>query len=143
MNILLKRFSYNDNGTNGILLLDGKFECYTAENTKEIIPCGTYEIGYNPNLSDKTMEYKQKYMWFNLHLQLNDVFKREWVYIHIGNDPVKDSEGCILVGESFVKNDKGWIGNSMITFRCLYKKICDSLDENEEVFITIEDTWND
>jgi hypothetical protein len=143
MNILLKRFSYNDNGTNGILLIDGKFECFTAEPTEKRIPCDTYEIDYNENLSPMTQKYMKKYMWFKKHIQLHNVFNRNWIYIHVGNDPVKDSKGCILVGNRFVKNPNGLIGDSRNAFKELYMKITNTLEENDPVYITIEDTWND
>ena len=80
---------------------------------------------------------------FNFHqgmLWLQDVPNFEWIYIHPGNDHTH-SEGCILVGNGVRENvtRTGFLSESVPAYERLYKEIIDSLQQGDQVFITVKD----
>ncbi len=73
----------------GRLLLGGVFICYTLENAAKAIPAGLYKVE-----NGKSPKFKRE-----LPLLYNAaVPAKRGIRIHVGNDAVKDSSGCILVG---------------------------------------------
>lgn len=73
----------------GKLYLNGALVCYTLENAEKAIPCGLYNVQ-----NSKSPKFKRE-----LPLLWNDkVPAKRGIRIHVGNDAVKDSQGCILVG---------------------------------------------
>jgi hypothetical protein len=73
----------------GRLFLGGVFVCYTLENAAKAISAGLYSI--ENSVSPK---FKRE-----LPLLYNAaVPAKRGIRIHVGNDAVKDSSGCILVG---------------------------------------------
>lgn len=159
---ILQRFSDNRESTLGVLLkvitsgteLKPVFQGYTLEdqfNTVKIaketrIPAGKYEIIINRAETPKTLQYRQRYNWFNYHLQLSNVPGFQGIYIHIGNND-KDTDGCILLGDAAGNNAIGDNGISVSTeaFRRFYSSLFDFLDQQEnkkyvnKAFITIKD----
>jgi len=103
--------SYKPNRTLGRLLINGERYCYTAERGQldknhPCIPEGEYPV---------VLAFSPKYQ--RIMPRLLNVPGREGILIHTGNDPVKDSEGCILVG--YDANDKG-VGRSRVCFNELF-----------------------
>jgi hypothetical protein len=89
MELLLIR-TYLTQGTNGVLLVDGKFFCYMIElpwlgNSRNIscIPEGCYALAKR-NSEDN-----------GNHLLLLEVPDRDLILIHRANDAQKDLRGCI------------------------------------------------
>lgn len=134
MEMMLWRDTFTDKSSEGKLLVDGIFECFTLEDVtrpagapkifgQTAIPYGTYDviIAYSPH--------------FNRQMpHLLNVPNFSGILIHYGNRPA-DTEGCILVGR-----DKGddFIGSSVLAFDALYSKISDALAEvGGKVQITI------
>lgn len=73
----------------GSLYLNGAFVCYTLENAAKAIPCGMYNVQ-----NSKSPKFKRE-----LPLLWNsNVTASRGIRIHVGNDAVKDSSGCVLVG---------------------------------------------
>lgn len=73
----------------GKLYFNGGFVCYTLENAAKAIPCGLYNV--QNSMSPK---FKRE-----LPLVWNEkVPAKRGIRLHVGNDAVKDSQGCILVG---------------------------------------------
>ncbi|MBO7060284.1 MAG: hypothetical protein J6W54_04205 [Fibrobacter sp.] len=73
----------------GRLYLNGAFVCYTLENAAKAIPCGMYNVQ-----NSKSPKFKRE-----LPLLWNsNVPAIRGIRIHVGNDAVKDSSGCVLVG---------------------------------------------
>ena len=73
----------------GRLFLGGVFICYTLENAAKAIPAGLYSIE-----NSKSPKFKRE-----LPLLYNAaVPAKRGIRIHVGNEAVKDSSGCILVG---------------------------------------------
>jgi len=96
MELTLKRVASSDKGTFGVLLNGSTPLCVTAErpwhnNDKGVscVPVGVYKcVPHNGA--------KFKGVW-----KLTDVPNRIAILIHAGNNPIKETEGCILVGKSF------------------------------------------
>lgn len=126
--------------TLGRLLVNGRFLCYTCEDTvreqrgkpvaswkvpgKTAIPAGRYSI---------RVTFSKR---FQKHLPLLiDVPGFEGIRIHAGNT-ADDTEGCILVGLTALENG---VGNSRAAMAKLQPIIEAGLNEHKAVFITIGD----
>ena len=116
MQLTLIRGPSTSHSTPGTLLVDGKFECYTLEDVvrdKKIpgetaISVGTYRI-----IIDMSTRFKR------LLPLLIDVPGFAGIRIHPGNTD-KDTEGCILVGQS---RSKDFVGSSRLAFDALFAKM--------------------
>ena len=146
MFIELYRYGQTDSHTGGMLSVDGVFECFTLEDPiraakipgETAIPPGHYQIKLR-NEGGMVKRYKDKYKWHDGMLWLQDVPDFEWVYIHIGNY-VRDTEGCILVGENPVDSIANpMIGSSTGAYVNLYKEIIRVLDSGEDVWIEVKE----
>lgn len=145
MELKLVRLSESDDATLGILFDGMTFVCYTLEDEyrkdkirgETRIPEGNYKVKFRKVESPKTLSYREKYPWFEYHLELQDVPGFQYVYIHIGNDD-DDSDGCILVGSSAdSKNFKIW--ESTKAFEYVYKKVSKELEQGKDVELKIFD----
>ena len=142
MEIVVQRDLESNEWTRGKLSIDGVFECFTLEDQfqkvkvkKETrIPAGRYKILLRLVGTHHT-KYLSKFPNFHkgmLHLQ--DVPGFQFILIHIGNRDA-DSEGCLLVGSSFVN---GVLVGSTIAYEKFYKKVVKAASE-EKLWITIKD----
>ncbi len=151
MKLVLKRINNQDNYCEGKLYIDGIYQCDAIEDTdrgltsemsvaeiqskkvygETAIPKGTYQITLDV-VSPKFKDRGWARFCDGKLPRLMDVPGFEGVLIHVGNDPVKDSLGCILVG---TKNKDGYIINSTATFRKVYEKLQEATDQ---ITITIE-----
>lgn len=130
MKLTLKRNWLLGDTTIGTLYINDEFECYTLEDEvrnekiygETAISYGTYNIiiNYSP-------KFKRK-----LPLLLN-VPKFVGIRIHPGTS-IKDTEGCILVGE-YIKGKK--IYNSRNTFNRLYSKLERAYNRGEKITIDV------
>lgn len=144
MELLVKRFNDTGDATNGLLFVDGDFQCFTLEDEyREVkvqgetrIPAGTYEVKFREVLSPMTKRYQDKFDWFKWHLQIMDVPGFTNIYIHIGNTD-EHTEGCLLVGRT--ASVDGTVGNSTTAFSDLYAIVSDALNNGETVTITLDD----
>lgn len=146
MQINLTRIAHGKNSTLGYLKINTDFLAFTLEDEyrevkvkhKTRIPAGRYEIKFREVPSPMTQKYRQRFDWFNWHLELQNVPNFTNVYIHIGNDH-EDSSGCILVGsQAYAEGSDYLIGNSTGAFRALYAKVSRVLNAGEPVFIDIQ-----
>jgi len=138
MKIEVKRITKLPKCTIGELYVDGKFECYTVEDTvREVvgapvafwkiphvtaIPAGTYDV-----IIDMSTRFKKL-----MPLLLN-VPGFAGVRIHSGNT-AEDTEGCVIVGK--IKQVAG-VGASKVAVAALQPKIQAALDRKEKVTLTI------
>ena len=141
MKLLNLRYNSESDYTDGILMIDGKFENYTLEDEGRTIkvfgetriPDGTYSIelrtegGFDARYAKKFPDMHKGMLW------VKDVPNFEYILIHIGNDD-DDTAGCLLVGSTADK-DKGFIGGSTKAYKDMYPKVLAALLDNECVEI--------
>lgn len=136
--LVLIRYARNENSTEGILKLNGKYVAHTLEprwrNIKQegkvkgstAIPAGTYIVDFAVSQKFKRrMPYLMNVPYFT------------GIMIHPGNTS-KDTEGCILVGTpSYSKKGlpiSGVVMNSQRTFNAIMEDL-----EGKNVMITIKE----
>jgi len=97
----------------GRLFLNGQMVCHTLENASKAVPCGTYRVQNN-----RSPKFKRE-----LPLIWNaGVPAKRGIRLHVGNDAVKDSSGCILVGmnrdvkKNFITESA--LAETMVTMIC-------------------------
>lgn len=96
----------------GILKVNGEISFTTAElpwnrnvHNESCIPIGEYRLRKGHSVK------WDKEVWF-----VGPVFERDAIEIHPGNFR-RDTRGCILIGNSFIKMEEGrTIGNSIVAF---------------------------
>ncbi len=139
------RTQYGKDATNGMLFVDGVFECYTLEDeyreTKVMhetcIPEGEYEIIYR-KVGGFHTKYTTRYAGMHRGmLWLQDVPGFEYILIHTGNTD-EHTSGCLIVGDTQTDLDvtfNGMVGSSANAYKKLYPKVADALDAGEKVTI--------
>jgi len=140
------RHQFGSDATNGMLFIDGIFECYTLEDEyrdvkvmhETCIPEGEYEIKFR-TVGGFHTRYLSRYGadWHKGMLWLQDVPEFEYILIHTLNDSTQTS-GCLGVGS--VQQDldldaKGLISQSTDAYKRLYPKVRDALLNGEKVTI--------
>ena len=145
MKLQVVRTQFGKDATNGLLFIDGIFECYTLEDQYQsvkvmhetCIPEGTYDIKFR-----KTGGFHAKFSakFKNAHygmLHIQDVPGFEYILIHTGNWESQTS-GCLLVGDTqqdLDVSDKGFIGASVNAYKRMYSKVANQLLQGKEVTI--------
>lgn len=129
MEMKLVRKEFTNDSTIGELSVNGKFECFTLEDRvrpvkikgETAIPLGAYEV-----IVTFSNRFKKP-----LPLFLN-VPGFDGIRIHAGNTK-KDTEGCILVGQTKAKD---MVGKSRAAFDILFAKI-QAAAQKEKIFIEV------
>lgn len=138
MKLTVLRYNSQDDFTQGLLFIDGKFECHTIEDEQRTvkvwgetaIPNGTYEVKLRTEGTFHT-KYKTKFPLFHKGmLHVTNVPGFEYILIHIGNDD-DDTAGCLLVGRGANYDS---IIESTIAYENLYNKVVSALEKGK-VFI--------
>jgi len=140
------RFQMGKDATNGLLFVDGVFECYTLEDEyrdvkvmhETCIPEGEYEIKLRTEGGFHS-RYLKRYGsdWHKGMLWLQDVPEFTWILIHTLNDSTQTS-GCLGVGsaqQDLDLNDKGLITQSRDAYQRLYPKVRDAILAGDKVTI--------
>ena len=151
MKLTVVRTQFGTDATNGILLIDGVFECFTLEDQYQAvkvmhetcIPEGTYDIQFR-----KTGGFHSKYSerYKNAHygmLHIQDVPNFTYILIHTGNTD-EHTSGCLIVGETqqdLEVSKDGFIGSSAVAYKKMYTKVANQLLQRKPV--TIEYTTID
>lgn len=140
---------YIDDGqtTLGLMFLQGKFFAYTLEDTHQDekirgntrIPQGIYPLELNRNLTGLTQTYRNRFPWFDFHVEIKNIPNFSLVYIHIGNTHV-DTMGCILIADGVNAADsQKMITHSRLAFERFYKTIHPLLNGNRKLTIQLLD----
>ena len=145
MKLTVVRTQFGTDATNGILLIDGLFECYTLEDQYQAvkvmhetcIPEGTYDIKFR-----KTGGFHAKYSerYKNAHygmLHVQDVPNFTYILIHTGNTD-EHTSGCLIVGETqqdLEISKDGFVGSSTKAYKKMYAKVASQLLQGKEVTI--------
>ena len=145
MKIDVLRFQMGADATNGLVFIDGKFECYSLEDEyrdvkvmhETCIPEGEYDIIYR-KVGGFHTKYSARYGAFHKGmLWLQDVPGFTYILIHSGNTD-QHTSGCLIVGETQTDLDRtkdGFIGNSGDAYKKMYEKVSKALDSGEKVTI--------
>ena len=145
MKLQVVRTQFGTDATNGLLFVDGLFECYTLEDQYQAvkvmhetcIPEGTYDIKFR-TVGGFHEKYKKRYgndHYGMLHLQ--DVPNFTYILIHAGNTD-EHTSGCLIVGETQQDldiSDDGFIGHSGKAYLKLYNKVAKQLLQGKDVAI--------
>ena len=145
MKLQVVRTQLGKDATNGLLFIDGIFECFTLEDqyqeTKVMhetcIPEGEYDIKFR-KVGGFHSKYTAKYK--NAHygmLWLQDVPGFEYILIHTGNTD-EHTSGCLIVGESqqdLDVNFNGMVGSSVTAYKKMYAKVAGVLLQGKKVTI--------
>lgn len=144
MYIQLNRLMDNGESTIGTVYVNGEFESFSIEDTKNEpkiygktrIPSGTYNIKLRTE-GRMNLKYSDRYANHKGMLWLQNVENFEWVYIHVGNNS-DDTDGCILLGNVCrATSGKQEVQGSSLAYMSLYTKAIESFNRNEEVTIEI------
>lgn len=139
MKLEVKRYNSQADFTQGLLFIDGKFECHTIEDEQRTvkvwgetaIPNGVYEIKLRTEGTFHA-KYSNKFPLFHKGmLHVTNVPNFEYILIHIGNDD-DDTAGCLLVGRG-ANHDS--IIESTIAYEAMYKKVLAAFEKGESVTI--------
>jgi len=142
--------SYNDNGesTLDLLFWNGRWFCYALEDeARDVkvagetrIPRAMYTLGIREEVTPLTKKYRNRFEWFEFHIEILDVPNYDYVYMHIGND-ADDTEACVLVGDDANNNNvgEGYIKNSTKAFERFYKMVYPKLKAGEMILIELQD----
>ena len=145
MKLQVVRTQLGKDATNGLLFIDGLFECYTLEDQYQAvkvmhetcIPEGTYPIklrtvgGFHTRYKAKYPELHRGMLW------IQDVPGFEYILIHQGNND-EHTSGCLIVGDSqqdLDVNFNGMVGSSANAYKKLYPKVSAQLLAGNEVTI--------
>ncbi len=147
MKLTVVRHQFGTDATNGLLFINGIFECYTVEDQYQAvkvmhetcIPEGTYDIKFR-----KTGGFHERYdkRYKNAHygmLHLQDVPNFTYILIHAGNSS-DDSSGCLLTTTTQTDLDSakaGFGGQSQLAYKRMYDKVAKVLLQNKPVEIEI------
>jgi len=146
MNHLFQVFRYSDNGdsTLSYILYDGKLYAYGLEDEyrgekvagETRIGCGMYQLGIKEEITPKTISYRNRYTWFDKHIEVKDVENFTNVYVHVGNFE-DNTDGCLLVGDCPNVNtlQRGAVLHSVTNFKRFYQFVYPLLRDNEKVYI--------
>ena len=145
MKLTVVRTQFGTDATNGLLFIDGIFECYTLEDQYQAvkvmhetcIPEGTYDIQFR-----KTGGFHAKYSerYKNAHygmLHIQDVPNFTYILIHTGNTD-EHTSGCLIVGETqqdLEVSKDGFIGSSTLAYKKMYAKVASQLLQGKKVTI--------
>ena len=145
MKLQVIRTQFGTDATNGLLFIDGIFECYTLEDQYQAvkvmhetcIPEGTYDIKFR-----KTGGFHAKYSerYKNAHygmLHIQDVPNFTYILIHTGNTD-EHTSGCLIVGETqqdLEVSKDGFIGSSAVAYKKMYAKVAGQLLQGKDVTI--------
>tara|TARA_R100001480_G_scaffold4649_1_gene11199 strand:- start:185 stop:937 length:753 start_codon:yes stop_codon:yes gene_type:complete len=144
MKLTVVRTQFGTDATNGILLIDDVFECYTLEDQYQevkvmhetCIPEGIYDIKLR-TVGGFHEKYKARYSNHKGMLHLQDVPGFTYILIHAGNTD-EHTSGCLIVGETQQDLDiskDGFIGHSGKAYTKLYDKLVKELSQDNDVTI--------
>ena len=145
MKLDVVRTQFGEDATNGMLFINGVFECFTLEDevrnvkvhSETAIPLGEYEIklrtegGFHTKYTSRYGSMHKGMLW------LQDVPGFTWILIHTGTTD-QHTAGCLLLGETQQDLDKGkdgFVGGSGDAYKKAYPKIAKAILNGEKVTI--------
>lgn len=144
MELSLKFIAETPNSTLSALTAGKQFICFVIEDGNRTVKvpgdtrigAGRYEV--KPRKEGKFFNLYSKKFGHEFVPHLQDVPNFTFILIHIGNT-VKDTRGCLLVGESAQLFKKDFVlTGSTIAYKKLYEGLKGAFMIGEKVFITVE-----
>ena len=146
MIIDLIRTQFGSDATNGMIFLDGVFECFSLEDEyreqkirgETCIPEGSYEVVLRKE-GGFHQRYSSRYSFHKGMLWVKSVPNFEWILFHLGNTD-ENTAGCILVGDTQQDLDVSkdvFIGSSGNAYKKFYPKVAEVLENGEEVTLNV------
>lgn len=142
MKLEVIRYQFGEHATMGMLIINGKFNCYTLEDTNRkkkqagitCIPDGEYNVALRP-VGGFYQRFLAKYgsLVKPGMLHVENVPNFEYILIHPGNYP-KNTEGCLLLGQTSAPLTP-MIGSSVNAWKPAYLEISKALIDGEKVII--------
>lgn len=132
-NIVVDRFTSDNESTISLISVDGQFVCFGLEDehrAKKLygetrIPAGVYDVrartwgGFHER-------YANRYAWHKGMLEIRNVPGFTDILIHIGNTD-KDTAGCLLVGVGcYAAESNMSLQASALAYEQLYRQVIDS-----------------
>ena len=143
-----QRLSHGADSSYGVLYNPEKEQqCFIIEDEpREVkvagetrLPSGVFELKRREVLSGLTKRYREKYPWFEWHLELQDVPDFNYCYFHVGNYE-SNSDGCLLCNYNIVASEGEYFGgNSTSAYKDFYEYTNDLLNEGYVVMVDIRD----
>jgi hypothetical protein len=122
--------TYFPNGTNGVLFINGAFQC------------NTIELPWHNNVPQHSCVPEGKYLLLKrwtaergYHLLLADVPGRALILIHPANNATKELQGCIAPVTVLVKPGEGT--GSKAAAKALFQKVFAAM-QTQPVYLTIK-----
>ncbi|MCB0851644.1 MAG: hypothetical protein KDD63_05460 [Bacteroidetes bacterium] len=137
--ISIKRFDSGPEDTLGKLYMNGKFTCYTLEDSSPA-PAGEYEIVLETH-TGRHATYLFRFRGIHKGmLKFKDVPNFDSVMIHIGNR-ASDAKGSVLPGLQIAQVDhenarEVWFSDQ--AYLVLYKKVVEAMDAGKKVVAVVE-----
>jgi hypothetical protein len=149
---ILQRYSDNGDDTLGLMFSGEEYNLslagHTLEDEKRLIKvkgetrikAGKYKLKLRKVDSPLTLKYRARFSWFTWHIQIMEVSRFNYVYVHIGNDD-DDTDACVLIGDGANNNmiAPGFISNSALAYERWYMRHQGHLEAGGEAFIEIRD----
>ncbi len=148
----LLRFDHDEATSSGLLAVNNIFECYTLEDQFRYYPSkvsketriwdGIYRLGLRRQLTPLTKRYRDKFSWFEYHIEILGIPMFSSVYMHIGNKK-EDTEACVLVSDKIenLGDFEDITEKSTQAFERFYKKVYPILKETSDNSIHIKSIW--
>lgn len=141
-----KRVDSTDDSTLGILYADGKPICFVIEDEyreekvsgETRIPQGSYWLEIRREVTPLTQKYRDKYTWFEYHIEVMNVKGFTGIYFHVGNFE-GDTAGCQIIGyDAGITDDNEFRNiNSGVCYEEFYKELYPILDKGAKIPYTI------
>jgi hypothetical protein len=103
------------------------------------IPQGEYKLGIRKEITPLTQRYRDKFNWFDKHIELLNVPGFTGIYIHVGNFE-SDTEGCQVIGFDASTIDGEFRNkNSTAFYKMFYEKVYPLLENGANLYYQIID----
>lgn len=152
MYFILQRYSDNNESTLGLMFEKVqdklRFENYILEDeyrAKKVagetrVDAGLFELKIQEIVTPLTKKYRERYPWFENHIEITGLPRHTSVYLHIGNND-DDTDACPLFGDMANNNavNEGEVTYSTQAFKRWYLKVYPHLKAGKRAWIEIRD----
>lgn len=98
---------------------------------------GVYKLGIREVESPLTLKYRDRFDWFEFHIEIQGVPEYKYLYIHVMNT-AEDSDGCVGIGMS---RGKDRINSSVSAYTDFYERVYPLLKSGEKIWLHVENCF--